>query len=195
MTRPFARLLLPLLFVSGFAAAQPAQPLTMDRIMADPDWIGPPVEQAWWSWDGNTAYYTLKRDGSSVRDIHALALEGGAAATVVDGAGRAGIDAMRPVYDAQAARMAFVRNGDVFVRDLRNGALSQLTRTDATETSLQWGSDGALAWRSGNDWFRWTAQGGVAQAAVLKAEDDPAQPPKADALRDYQFELIDTLRV
>ena len=201
MARPLARLLLPLLFVSGFAAAQPAQPLTMDRIMADPDWIGPAVEQAWWSWDGKTAYYTLKREGSTVRDIHALALEplattgDDAAARVVDGAGRAGIDALQPVFDAQATRMAFVRGGDVFVRDLRNGVLSQLTRTDAIESALQWGSDGALVWRSGNDWYRWTVQGGVAQSAVLKAEDDPAQPPKADALRDYQFELIDTLRV
>src|SRR3546814_1566432 len=54
--------------------------------------------------------------------------------------------------------MAFVRNGDIFVRNLSTGALTQLTRTDAGESRPQWGSDGALVWRAGNDWFRWTAR-------------------------------------
>ena len=43
-----------LLSMAGHAAAQPAEALTMDRIMADPDWIGPAVDQAWWSWDGTS---------------------------------------------------------------------------------------------------------------------------------------------
>src|SRR5690606_7229742 len=50
------------------AAAQPAQPLDLHQVMADPDWIGAPVERMWWSWDGATAYYVAKRSGSSVRD-------------------------------------------------------------------------------------------------------------------------------
>lgn len=173
--------------------AQPATPLTMHQVMADPDWIGPPVEQAWWSWDGATAYYTLKRDGSTIRDIHARPIAGGTAQRL-EGAARGDIDGMQPVVDPQRRRMAFVRNGDVYVRALDSGALTQLTRTDAVEGQLQWGSDGALAWRSGNDWFRWSG-GPVAQAAVLKTEDDPAKPPGADDLRERQLRYFETLRV
>ena len=65
------------LFAAG-AAAQATAPveanagtgttLDLHTIMADPDWIGPAVEQAWWSWDGTTAYYELKRAGSNIRD-------------------------------------------------------------------------------------------------------------------------------
>ena len=40
-----------------------------------------------------------------------------------------------PVFDAQRTRMAFVRNGDVFVRDLRSGALTQVTRSDDDEVA------------------------------------------------------------
>src|SRR3546814_20495943 len=82
----------------------------------------------------------------------------------------------------------------IFVRDLSTGALTQLTRTDAGESRPQWGSDGALVWRAGNDWFRWTAAGGAAQASLLKAEDDPDKAPKDDALRDRQFDMLRTLR-
>lgn len=180
--------------VSPIAFAQPAQPLTMDRIMADPDWIGAPVERAWWRWDGQSAYYALKRNGSNVRDTWMQPLAGGAATRVEDNA-RADLDGQDPIVDATGTRMAFLRNGDVFVRDLRTGALTQVTRTEAPEAQAQWTPTGGLIWRAGNDWFGWDAQRGTTQLASLKAEDDPAKPPKADDLRDRQLRMIETLRV
>ncbi|MBJ6981739.1 S9 family peptidase [Luteimonas sp. MC1572] len=190
---PFLSLLLAAV-PAGHALAQPAQVLDLHQVMADPDWIGQPVERMWWSWDGGTAYYSAKRIGSNIRDTYAQPIAGGAA-TLVDGAARGGIDALNPLYDVARNRMAFVRNGDVFVRDLRGGTLQQLTRSEALESQLQWARDGALVWRSGNDWFRWSAATGVGQAASLKAEDAPGTPPKADELRERQLRYIETLRV
>ena len=57
------------------AAAQEA--LTLDQAMAHPDWIGPPVEQAWWALDGERAYYQLKREGSPVRQTWAVPVADG----------------------------------------------------------------------------------------------------------------------
>ena len=186
---------LSLCLFAAAVSAQPAQPLTLEQVMADPDWIGPPVEAAWWAWDGKRIYYPLKRDGSQLRDLYVQDAAGGEAA-LVDGPSRASVDGAEPVYDPQRSRMAFVRNGDVFVRDLRNGSLSQLTRSEATEAAPRWSSDGALVWRSGHDWFRWTPRDGLAaQAAVVKAEDDPAAAPKPDLLREEQLRMIHTLRV
>ncbi|MGO1893677.1 MAG: prolyl oligopeptidase family serine peptidase [Luteimonas sp.] len=182
-----------LMFVAPLAA-QPAQALTLDQIMADPDWIGPPVERAWWSWDGSHAYYSAKREGSQIRDTFTVDI-GGGQAQLVDGAERAEIDGLVPVYDATRSRAAFIRNGDVFVRDLSSGALDQLTRGEANAASLLWGIDGALVWRVGNDrWYRWTAGRGVTEAAVVKTQDSPAKPPKADHLREHQMRLFETLR-
>ena len=160
--------------------------------MADPEWIGPPVEDAWWSWDGQHAQYTLRRDGGTIRDTFQQSIAGGIAIKL-DGAARAGLDAAQPVFDAPRTRMAFVRNGDVFVRDLRSGVLTQLTRTAADEARPQWSRDGGLIWRVGNDWYRWNGSS-VTQAAMVKAEDDPAKPPKADDLRDRQMRLFETLK-
>lgn len=185
-------LLLPCLLAAGLADAQPAQPLTMERIMADPDWIGPTVEDAWWRWDGSAVQYMLKRDGATIRDTWQVGIAGGTAVQI-DGSARADLDAAGAQYDKQRARAAFVRNGDVFVRDLRSGALTQLTRSNDEESLPQWSSDGGLVWRVGNDWYRWHGRS-VVQAAVIKAEDDPAYPPKADDLRDRQLRLIDTLK-
>jgi len=186
--------LLPaLLLAASLAFAQVPQPLTLDKIMADPDWIGTPVEQAWWSWDGQAALYTRKREGSNTRDLWQLPVAGGAAVLVADEA-RGGLDAHSPEYDATRSRAAFVRNGDVFVRDLRSGALTQLSRTEAEESRPQWSSDGGLVWRAGNDWYRWSVALGVVQASNLQALDDPAKAPEADDLRDRQLRLIETLK-
>ena len=187
--------LLPLVLFLGAVApalAQPAQPLTLHQVMADPDWIGPPVEQAWWSWDGRRAFYTLKRPDSIVRDTWVVPLDGGEGGERVDGPARADIDGMQAAYDRGRTRMAYVRNGDVFVRDLRNGALTQLGRGDERAASPMWGDDGALVWRVGNDrWLRWDPREDVTTAIVLRTEEDPAAPPKEDGLRELQVEMID----
>ena len=177
------------------ASASQAPPLTLATIMADPDWIGNGVERAWWSWDGTRALYARKREGASVRDTWSVAV-GGEAPRKLDDGERAEVDAASPVYDAARRRMAYARNGDIFVRDLRSGAIIQLTRTAAEESRPQWAADGGLVWRTGNEWFRWGGMtaGGYAQAANAQAADDPAKPPPADDLRDRQLRLIDTLR-
>ncbi len=184
---------LTLLLVAATAHAQSAAPLTIEQVMADPDWIGPPVEQAWWQWDGKQVQYLLKRNGSPVRDTYRRSTSGAAAERVADNA-RAGLDAANPIYDATRQRMLFARNGDVFLRDLRSGALTQLTRSNEVESRPQFASDGGAIWRTGNDWYHWRADGGTAQVAVVKAERDPNAAPKADVLREQQLATLATLR-
>ncbi|MGY0505885.1 prolyl oligopeptidase family serine peptidase [Luteimonas sp. e5] len=174
------------------AQAQPAQPLTMDRIMADPDWIGPGVEAAWWRWDGQAIDFNLKRSDSDIRDSYRVGIDG-AAMSRLDDAARATLDAPNPVYSADRRRSAFIRNGDVFVRDLASGALTQLTRSNARESRPQWARDGALVWRQGNDWYRWDGRV-TSQAASPQASDRPDAPPKPDDLRERQLRLIETLK-
>ncbi|GAB2488745.1 S9 family peptidase [Arenimonas alkanexedens] len=179
------------------ACAAPAlandTPLTLDQAMAHPDWIGPSVEQAWWSLDGQRALYTLKREGSPVRDTWTLPVAGGAA-TRIEGAALAEMDAARVDFDAGGRRAVFVRNGDVFVREL-GGVLKQLTRSAETEANARFAANGRdVIWSVGNDWFRWSAENGLGQPAALpRAEKDPAAAPEADAVREHQLRLSSIL--
>src|SRR3984885_11402472 len=183
------------------AAAPPATPkpaggqsLTLEKIMADPDWMGPPVRDAYWSADGRAVYYSVKRAGSPIVDLHHVDLDG-RNDRVVDAKGMADADAA-PVFDRSLTRAAFVRNGDVFVRDLGRGRLRQITRTPEIEAAPQFSADGKLlSFRVGNDWFVYDFDAGVtAPAAVVKAEKDPDAPPKADDLRDMQLRTFSTLK-
>jgi dipeptidyl aminopeptidase/acylaminoacyl peptidase len=198
-------LFVSLLAAAGAHAQAPAlnapvaipDPISIDQAMADPDWIGPPVESAWWSWDGKRAYFPLKRAGSTLRDLYTVGVAGSASPGKLEDAERATIDAADPVYDRTHRRSAFVRNGDIFVRDLQSGALTQLTRgVDAAADPHFTADDAGVIWHVDNTWYRYRFdQRLTATVAVLKSEKDPAAAhDKTDALRDMQLRLIDTLR-
>jgi dipeptidyl aminopeptidase/acylaminoacyl peptidase len=192
-------LLLPGLLVIACSAcslppARAAEPLTLERIMADPDWIGPPVERPFWSLDGRAVVYSLKRAGSPVHDLWRAAADGGAPRRV-PAAELATLDARDPVFSRDRSRAAFVRNGDVFVRELKSGKLIQVTRTPALESSPQFAADGrTLQFRSGNDWlaYDWTS-GVTGPVALLALTKDPDEKKPTD-LERMQLRLIATLQ-
>ncbi len=176
------------------AVAAPARATTLEQAMADPDWIGPPVERTWWSLDGRNVYYQLKQKGSSVRDLHRIDL-GDGKDLIVDPAAMATADGSDPVFDRAHQRAAFVRSGDVFLRDLSSGRLSQITRTPQFEGSPQFSADGrALQYRSGSDWFVYDIASAVSgPAALLRLEKDP-QAKQPNDLERQQLRYFSTLR-
>jgi dipeptidyl aminopeptidase/acylaminoacyl peptidase len=190
MRRPFSTLLAGL-FALGVA---PAQAITLDQAMAHPDWIGHAVETPFWSIDGGSIYYRLKREGSTVKDLRRIGADGGND-VVVDPTAMADADAADAVFDRTRQRAVFVRNGDIFLRDVASGRLSQLTRTPAVESQPQFSADGrAVHYRNGNDWHVHDIASAVSgPAAVLKTEKDP-DAKKPDDLAEMQLRLFSTLR-
>ncbi len=184
------------LSLSGLLRAAPAfgAALTLERIMADPDWIGAPVQDAYWSVDGRSVYYSVKRGASPLVDLHRVDLSDGKDAVVAhDAASNADGPA---IHSADGKRAAFVRNGDVFVRDSSSKRLTQITRVGQKAAAPQFSVDGALlSYRVGNDWFVYEfATHLVSPAAVLKAEKDPDAAPAANDLHDMQLRIFSTLK-
>lgn len=180
------------LLICGNTHAQPA--LTLEQIMADPAWIGPAVERPYWSVDGRSVYYHLKHSGSSIRDLHRLDLSN-QLDTIIDAVAMANADGSHAVYDHTHQRAAFVRNNDIFVRNLTSGQLIQITRTAQEESAPKFSADDhAVQFRSGSDWYIYDFASGVThQAAIVKFEKDP-QDKKKDDLTDLQLRLFSTLK-
>jgi dipeptidyl aminopeptidase/acylaminoacyl peptidase len=182
------------LLALAFALPINAQPLTLDQVMADPDWIGNPVEAVWWQLDGNTLTYQQKQNGSTLRNRIVLDLASGTS-RVAAPAQEATLDPASVVFDRARQRALFVRNGDVFVRTLATGALRQLSASAESEADPMFSADQQAAlWRVGNDWFALNFSEGVARAVALpRTEKDPQADPDADDLRSNQLRLISTL--
>jgi dipeptidyl aminopeptidase/acylaminoacyl peptidase len=190
------RLLLAGLIASSIVPAMAAtlpRPLDMETIMANPDWIGQAVESPYWSVDGRSLYYSLKRDDSPVHDLYKADPASGQVRKL-DAVAMAQAEGPA-VFDRTHRHAAFVLHGDVFVVDVANGRRTQVTRTPQKETAPQFSADGgALQFRDDNDWYSYDLASGVTSpAAVLKFADDP-QAKQPDDLGEQQLALFKTLR-
>ncbi|WP_288380395.1 prolyl oligopeptidase family serine peptidase [uncultured Massilia sp.] len=183
-------------FAAAFALALPAAastPITLDQAMAHPDWIGTPVEAAWFSWDGKQVFYKQKRTGSPIRDTWQVGQD--AKPKLVLDAELTKIDGADVIYNRMHTRALMLRNGDLFERDLKSGALVQITRGAAKLNAMQYSSDeGSVQYRIDNDWYGWDRANKVAgPLALLRAAKDPAAS-EDDPLRTQQLRLSEHLK-
>ncbi len=189
-----------LLLALPVAAAPPAGP-SLEQIMADPDWIGNPPEDPYWSDDGKSVYYEREREGigQQRKDLYRVDLGADAAGTagdavLIDPAGRARADA-RGELNLQRTRKVYLVKGDVYVKDLRTGEVRQITRTDAAETDPHFLADGRRIWfhRGEEIWVYDLESGLTSQPAALKLDRDPLDKDPSP-LADDQTRLFDVLR-
>lgn len=192
MRTPALTIFAALLTLPALPAAA-STPITLDQAMAHPDWIGTPVENAWWSWDSKQVFYKQKRTGSPIRDTWQVN-QGGKPKLVSD-AEAAKIDGNDVIYNPAQTRALMLRNGDLFERDLKSGALVQITRGASKLDALQYSHDErTVYYRIGTDWYGWDrASRVVGPVALPRAAKDPAVNEE-DALRDQQLRLMAHLK-
>jgi dipeptidyl aminopeptidase/acylaminoacyl peptidase len=184
------------LALGPLAASAPAQApgstegqeteLTLERIMADPDWLGRAPEDAYWADDAGSVYFEQKREGEELRDLYQLEL--GGTVRKVEDAERGAISVPGGDWSRDRTRKVYARAGDVYLRDLATGEVRQLTRTAAAESDPVFMADESrIAFRRGDALFvRDLATGFETQPAELRAEKDPAEAEsEEEAEEDY----------
>lgn len=179
--------------IALLASTAAAETPDLKQIMANPDWIGPPIEAAWWQLDGDHYVARVKRRDSEIRDLIRVDLESGDAETL-DKAAVASIDGEDVVYSRDRTRALSIRNGNVFLHDLARGTREQLTANgEAGSARFDAEGTGALI-RLGRDWWHIEFDGRPIQPlADLRFEDAPDEDPEDGSLEAHQLELFETL--
>jgi dipeptidyl aminopeptidase/acylaminoacyl peptidase len=190
---------------AGGAERRAPEPLTLERIMADPDWIGRSPERAYWSDDGERIYFRQKREGSRLRDLFVLDVDDPAARPeperVPDAELRA-VDQPGGSFDRGLERKVYAAGGDLFLKELRTGAVTQLTRTRERESgpvferaSSEDGRASAVLFFRGGEVFRRDLESGLeAQLTDLRTDDEPTHEPDEAFLAQEQLGLFEYLR-
>ncbi|KQV91250.1 peptidase S9 [Massilia sp. Root351] len=189
------------LAIPAAAQSQTPTPISLDQAMSHPDWLGTPVETAWWSWDGKQVYFKQKRSASPLRDTFQTSSQAAARAGLpprkVADSELASLDSASVQYNRERSRALMLRNGDLFERDLKTGALTQISKgATPAPVAAQYSADGrSVQYRVGHDWYSWNrAERLVSPVALPRTAKDPAAAPDADSLRDLQLRLITTLQ-
>ena len=187
------------LFLALPAAAQDS--LSLERIMAHPDWLGRQPEAPYWSSDSRSVYFLRKQDGEDTRDLYRIGL-GSRQTTLVPDTDRGSVDAPGGDWDRERQRRAFIKTGDVFVRDLSaGGELTQITRTAAAERWPFFTVGGDVGFSRGGIWFvRDRSTGLESQPFDIRTGEDPEearvkQDAEAAYLERQQPRLLEIVRL
>lgn len=174
------------------ASAHGSKAMTMEQAMAHPDWLGRQPETAYWSADSQTIYYSRKQQGSELRDWFArpLAATDNGQQVALHDLDNIGADDQRFSNDGKFVAWTF--EGQVFVKEVASGKISQLTRNREQQTDVMFLTDGRLSWRQGWDFFGLDLQSGALSLLVsLKTEAQPTAPAVPDSyLAKEQHKLI-----
>ncbi len=184
---------IPTLAASLLLLALPlhADEVPLEQIMADPLWMGPPVEAAWWQLDGESVVYRVQRDETGARDLRRITLESGEDARV-DYADHAELDGEDPVIHEPTGRAVFVRDGNLFVRESGADAPRQLTRATDEDARPAFSPDGArLVFERDAQWWMLELESGLSWPVTdLRFEKDPDAAPE-DLLEKAQLRLFE----
>lgn len=180
------------LFLFSLAANSFAQNLTLEQIMADPDWLGNEPEGAYWGTDNRTVYFQQKRQGSELRDLFLVDSNDGAIAQVAE-SDWSQVSRSAAVYSEAGDLHAWTYSGDIYLGD--GDAVRQVTRTATAESEPMFMNDGRIAFvRDGQVFMFDRVTGFTEQASNLRFEKDPADEKSFDVLRAHQERLYGQLR-
>lgn len=175
-------------------AAPPSigQPLTLKQIMANPDWMGIFAKGEYWSDDSQSIYFARQAHGAPIKtyyqqrltepSAHELALDQLHAASQQHG-----------VLDFAKTRKAYLYQGNLFVKNLSSGQVTQLTRQNTAIDGVRFLSNGDIAYWQGDDIFKiHQGSGLLEQMANIKMAIEPkAVEAPSSYIAKQQHRLIE----
>ena len=173
--------------------AQATDIITLEQVMADPDWFGRAPESWYWGDDSNTVYYQQKQLGNPLRDLYSLDLSNSNETAQVALANKHKVADKSALFNQARTHKVYTFNGDVFVKTLATNTVKQLTFTSSTERKALFLTNGDIAYQVGNVFYAHNLQTGqIKELASLQMSAKPAgvTEPKSYLAKE-QHKLID----
>jgi dipeptidyl aminopeptidase/acylaminoacyl peptidase len=172
-------------------AAQ-SQQLTLEQIMADPDWMGRQPTSAYWADDSDAVYYKQKQLGSPLSDLWTKSLSGQGNGDKVELSELHQHAYKDRIFSHSKKMAAWVFEGNVFVKDLGNNQLKQLTKDNKQPYNLVFLNDGRLSFQSGDALYAINPEHGLYEQLVTWqfADKPTAIEEPEDYIAEQQQQLI-----
>lgn len=181
---------------AGFAKAEnvSSTKLTLEQVMADPDWMGNAPESPYWSDDSQSIYYQQKVKGHNERKLWTLNLSNNELKSVSDSE-RFEVDGNRGDISPDKKLKVYNLRGDLYVKYLDSGDVRQLTKTHANEGSPQFIGNTTVAYRQKNSFYTINIGSGlVSQLVDIQLKKDPDEDKKKGYLEEQQTRYFEYVR-
>ncbi|NLU91750.1 S9 family peptidase [Chitinophaga sp. Ak27] len=159
--------------------AQQAGPLTVEKIMRDPKWIGTSPDHVFWGTDNQTVYFDWNPDKQLSDSLYYASTKNNTPRKT-DAAERALIKARASgAYNTDKTLLAYSYQGDIYLLEIKTGKLTRITSTVATETSPVFSFGGKqIVFQQNNDLFAWDRTSGL--ISQLTSFDNGSKPVDSD---------------
>ncbi|MEW6990942.1 prolyl oligopeptidase family serine peptidase [Colwelliaceae bacterium 6441] len=166
--------------------------ITLEKIMADPDWMGRSPESWYWGDDSQTIFYQQKQLGNPLRDLIKKSLSTQGNGQKVDLAKLHIASDRFATKNKAGTHEVYIYQGNVFVKNLVSKNVKQLTFTSAIERSVMFLNNGNIAYRVGNIFFEHNiSDGRIIELANLKMQKNPeSEKPASTYIAKEQNKLI-----
>ncbi|MFP4366013.1 MAG: prolyl oligopeptidase family serine peptidase [Bacteroidales bacterium] len=188
--------LLPLFTV--YLYAQSGTFLSLENIMKGDEYIGPQPGNPWWSQDSRTIYFQWNPEGFPSDSLYSYDLKTGEVQKVSPRQRRE-LPPGQVVYDKKREKIIYIKNGDIFIRDLKRSETIQLTNTLQGASSPGFTKDEkGISYVSGNNLFVIDlVSGKTRQVTDFRKGSKPAEgsgSPQDQWLEEQQLDLFEVLR-
>ncbi|MCW9028882.1 MAG: S9 family peptidase [Kangiella sp.] len=171
-----------------------AEPLTLDKVMSNPDWIGNAPENLYWHADGQSIYYQQKNVGNKEKAWYQLDLATKQAQKLSDKE-LLERDGSNGVLSPNKVLKAYNLNGDLYVRNLESGEVRQLTKTLANEGQPMFIGNQNVAYREKTSFYSIDLNDGlISLLADIRLEEDPDKEEDKGYLKEQQTRYFDYIR-
>lgn len=184
-----------LLMSLQYSAQLLAQTVTLEQVMAHPDWIGRQPQQPYWSDDSESIYYHRKREGAEQTDLYRVSLDGERLEKILP-EDFDEIDVYGDDVSPDHQLKTYAREGDIYVKNLRTGDITQLTRTTVIESNPRFTADSSKIIFSRNEtiFVRDLESGLESEIADLRFENQPSEEER-NYLDEQQLRLFDIVEL
>src|SRR6185295_2423103 len=129
-----------LLFAGYVSTAVSQAPLTVEKIMRDPKWIGVAPSNIFWSEDSKQVYFNWNPDKNVGDSLYTFSTVN-RVPQKVSASTRRSLPSINGIYNKARTKKIFDKNGDIFLLDLATGKSVQLTSTNEREFNPTFSSD------------------------------------------------------
>lgn len=197
--------LLPLLLIlvlSDVSAQESLAPLTVEKIMKDPEWIGSSPSDLKWNYNGSILYFDWNPDQKPADSLYMYVRLKGSVSKVEASSKKDILYADDVRYNSTRTQYVYAKEGDVFWVDVKTGVTKSITSTAAAEINPIFSfNDQSVVYQRELNLYAWNIQSGVTvQISNLLTGTVPPAEKKAIAnkqeewLKKDQLQLFEALK-
>lgn len=151
--------------------------LTIEQIMQGEKFVGYLPSGINWSDDNQHIYFSWNPEMDTLRSTYQVGIQGGQPEKL-------SVEALKQLafggtYNKDRSLKAYAKDGDLFLKNLSSGEITQITNTLARESNPQFsGDETKLIFREGSNLFTWSIEEGLLTQITNFIKDPPSEEKK-----------------